>query len=1044
MSKRLAMLMVSFLAFIGTVMAATLNPAMESASGTQELSPMTEAPKAGDRIMLKNRQYDNWMGLTTNWTPNALCGKETSLTYSDASLIWELQNASEDGFYLYNESQNVYAGPVPGWEGFIAVTTEAKGAGIYKFEQYKFEQINEEVLYYVIYNTQAATYLCHSDWDNKEIIRADSKASEASHWTIYKVGESDVDKPEVDDPEINDPEVDEPITEDTNLYALQSPSGTFFNFTPVTVEGNTTLASFQSTPSFIYVIPGENDACYLQSLENESKYIGCNHDWLVTDYESLWNISEPTDGYVTISRYTDASKRLGHDGNTDVGTAIFTNGGDKCFKWKLVPAYPITINYYCDDKLLETVKGGAIAGTSYTAKIDMKGGTLVSCVADNGEIEVGDGLFSIAEVNGARTVTITLQDAKNGGEIVIDDWKFEYEYVTNGIMLSKTVERGNANLVIPNSCNINGVDRKIVAISPTFLHGETTLETIKLPASLVNLGFREIEPMFVGKYEGQNGDYAQYNESVYPPQVVAEKGMNRCFVFPNDPTTGKPFVVSKDFAWKLTLDVTIDETEGENPSFTKWGSAIVSTKENSLDDDYTKFMQIYLWKDLQHIVVKIDNADDRYAYSTPALDGNGNPTNELYVNRHFVFELEHDGTGGYQVVINFGNGKSQMYTISASEDNKVGEFDRFYYSLPEQIHVNVKLEKLITHGLFVGCTNLTKIEVEEANTVFKACDHGVLYDKNGYYVMRIPEGDPGTTVEGRSHFEIPSKVVKLYPGAVHGVDADIVLHSNPQIGVVKGHEEDVKNAKFYLSLDDIDSEYGNGGALDFNSNNTNTYVSANYKRAPIAKDKYGTIILPFKSNNMLAKYDFYKFVEGDKKGLTFEQVETLEANTPYLYKLKETSVEATAEEGETAQELDVFVSDGGVTIEPKGLYYPGTEAPGTYNAVGVFTNYHVTTGDYPNSYYYFLSNSTNLFHRVTQRLNYRPYRVFFVVNPAEGQSAELPARLNLRLLDGTTTEIDSTWIEGMGTPEYYDLSGRRVLNPTNGVYIVNGKKVLMK
>jgi hypothetical protein len=66
------------------------------------------------------------------------------------------------------------------------------------------------------------------------------------------------------------------------------------------------------------------------------------------------------------------------------------------------------------------------------------------------------------------------------------------------------------------------------------------------------------------------------------------------------------------------------------------------------------------------------------------------------------------------------------------------------------------------------------------------------------------------------------------------------------------------------------------------------------------------------------------------------------------------------------------------------------------------------------------------------------------VTPEEGQAAQAPARLSLRLLDGTTTDIDASLVEGMETPVYYDLSGRRVLNPGSGVYIVNGKKVFIK
>ena len=651
---------------------------------------------------------------------------------------------------------------------------------------------------------------------------------------------------------------------------------------------------------------------------------------------------------------------------------------------------------------------------------------------------------------------ITDENAKvEPGHIIIDGWEFTYtDEMNNGrITLDTCLEVGNPNLVIGSKYIVNGEEKEVVAISPTFLHGNTTLTSVTIPASMTNLGFREIEPMFEGSYEGQEGDFATYVDGVTPPQVLDSAGMHRCFVFPNDPDTGKPYVVGKDFAWKLTLDVTIDVPEGgEHPSFNPWGSAVVSTKPNSLDDNYQGYMQIYLWKDLQHIVVKIDNADDRYATSTPALDANGNETGELYVNKKFTFEMEHDGAGGYQVVVYFGNGKAKMFNITATKDNMVQDFDRLYYSLPEGIHVNVKFEKLLTQGLFVGCTNLEEIKVDPANPTFKSCEHGVLYDKNGFYVMRIPEAGGHVEEDGRRHFNIPSKVVKFYQGAVHGVDADIVLHSNPQIVVVEGHSVP---AKFYLSLDDKDDtiaegETGYGGARNFTSANANHYQSARYKRAPLKnKDIYGTFMLPFVPENALDKYDFFELqtVKDDAASdtcLTFRQVTELKAKTPYIYRLKE-GVEPgddkvmTMENGLdvfettdtfTVDLLDKFAHDGETELVPLGAYVNGT----------------IKTSDYPSSYYYLYQSSTNKFHRVTKTLTYRPYRAFFVWNPKQGQAVQAPARLSLRILerDGNTTEIDPSQIEGWEEDVYYDLQGRRVLNPTQGIYIVNGKKVIVK
>ncbi len=622
--------------------------------------------------------------------------------------------------------------------------------------------------------------------------------------------------------------------------------------------------------------------------------------------------------------------------------------------------------------------------------------------------------------------------------VEINDWKFRYEAATNGIKLTYHVENDQeTDLVIPEVISIDGVPQKVVAISPDFLHGSTKVTSVKFPASLVNLGFRTVEPMFGDEttvYEGKEGDGGQYDGNAAVGEVV---GAHREYEFPIDPATGKPFKVDSKSAWRLTLDVTIDDP---SINFNNYGSAIVSTNENTLADSYTDGdMQIYMRAEHKEIIVKIDNADDRYTYTLPELDAEGKETGKLVAHNHFIFELEHDGTGGYQVVIYYDDGRAKMYNISASEGAQVKNFDRFYYSLPKGIRVKVKVDKLISQGLFVGCTNLHEIIVDENNPTFKSCEHGVLYDKNGYYVMRIPEG------ETSHHFEIPSKVVKLYAGSFHGVKADIVLHSNPQIGVVPGHEDAVKDAKFFLSLDDKDNtitekETGYGGARDFISTNNNTYQSGRYKRAPLEEGKYGTIVLPFAPTNWKEKYDFFEMTDADATSFHFSPVDELKPNTAYLYKLKDgaDNIVMGDEEG-----LDVF-EGGEFTVQTHAKYNPNDETPGGFRALGAYVNYYIETKNYPNSSYYYYNTAKKMFVKVTNKLTYRPYRALFVVTPEEGQAAQAPAQLSLRITrnDGSTTEIDPSQVEGMETPIYYDLQGRRVENPTSGVYIVNGKKVI--
>ena len=59
---------------------------------------------------------------------------------------------------------------------------------------------------------------------------------------------------------------------------------------------------------------------------------------------------------------------------------------------------------------------------------------------------------------------------------------------------------------------------------------------------------------------------------------------------------------------------------------------------------------------------------------------------------------------------------------------------------------------------------------------------------------------------------------------------------------------------------------------------------------------------------------------------------------------------------------------------------------------------------------------------------------------------ELPTTMNhVRsiTIGGPTTGIEDTVAESTEAEEYYDLQGRRVMNPTKGIYVTkSGKKVL--
>ena len=58
--------------------------------------------------------------------------------------------------------------------------------------------------------------------------------------------------------------------------------------------------------------------------------------------------------------------------------------------------------------------------------------------------------------------------------------------------------------------------------------------------------------------------------------------------------------------------------------------------------------------------------------------------------------------------------------------------------------------------------------------------------------------------------------------------------------------------------------------------------------------------------------------------------------------------------------------------------------------------------------------------------------------------ATSPARSFALVMDGETTEINNVENSWLKVDGYYNLNGQRVAQPTKGLYIVNGKKVVIK
>ena len=90
-------------------------------------------------------------------------------------------------------------------------------------------------------------------------------------------------------------------------------------------------------------------------------------------------------------------------------------------------------------------------------------------------------------------------------------------------------------------------------------------------------------------------------------------------------------------------------------------------------------------------------------------------------------------------------------------------------------------------------------------------------------------------------------------------------------------------------------------------------------------------------------------------------------------------------------------------------------------------------------YYDYVLSGTNLY-RVNSTVTLSPFRAYFTVSDPAAVKANV---LSLNF-DGETTAIDEIVNSTSTNSTWYDLSGRRVNSPRRGLYIVNGKKVIIK
>ncbi len=201
-----------------------------------------------------------------------------------------------------------------------------------------------------------------------------------------------------------------------------------------------------------------------------------------------------------------------------------------------------------------------------------------------------------------------------------------------------------------------------------------------------------------------------------------------------------------------------------------------------------------------------------------------------------------------------------------------------------------------------------------------------------------------------------------------------------------------------------------------------------YKRT-FTPDTYGTIVLPFAVNNpsnVFVRQAVFTGYSSAENKMTFSCTSMIAPNTPHLFKVLPTVAGESTLYGPVNGTIEA-------TAEAKSAKYEGAQFAGTFEGLRAEIASQV-----------YVVGAVGKIGRTTKAL--KPGRCYFTREDPDNFARSFGgATIEFIDEDGTTAINEHELNESHElSGAVYDLQGRRVENPTKGLYIVNGKKVVIK
>jgi len=335
------------------------------------------------------------------------------------------------------------------------------------------------------------------------------------------------------------------------------------------------------------------------------------------------------------------------------------------------------------------------------------------------------------------------------------------------------------------------------------------------------------------------------------------------------------------------------------------------------------------------------------------------------------------------------------------------------------------------------------------NSNFTASDVWVEFCRDGIYpTTDMADITDASDPTNYSNYEIVDKIIYINPKAANTlqlVPQSFRIEQDYTYGTVNGtsdttplgdHNPVVVDFKYIKSGDVVpltlelgNNATDNGEAIaDMNGATANVTLS---DRTLYKDTKWNTICLPFDltlEGSPLAGATAKTLTDGSIIGthvnLVFgDAVSTLEAGTPYIIKWDSGADISNP----VFNAVTIDNTDGRVS-----------QADGQIQFIGYYDAFGITSAD---SDIYYLTSDNNLMYTDINR-TLKACRAYFRFTPSSGGSAKA---FTFSLdFGGEATAIDNVTTNTNNSNVVYDLSGRRVMKPTKGVYVIDGKKFLIR